>query len=85
MFNSKAGVGWKAFSRITEKAPTNPLKAGVTGQRPNLLNYYGDGSGRDTYVIYQHGGGNGREYRGGYVDYQGEWLRNETKYPYPTP
>jgi hypothetical protein len=49
------------------------------------LNYYGDGSGRDTYVIYQYQGGNGKEYRRGYVDYQKEWLRNDKIYPYETP
>lgn len=85
MFNSKTGVGWKAFSKIQGKAPLNPLKSSYGGQRPNILNYHGDGSGRDTYVIYQYQGGNGKEYRRGFVDYQKEWLRNDKVYPYETP
>ena len=64
MFNSKGGNGWQAGHRIRVNVPSNPLTSPYQ-KRPNLLNYYGDGSGRDTYVIYQHPGGNSREYRGG--------------------
>lgn len=85
MFNNKNGPGWNACYRIQEKVPSNPLKTSYSGQRPNLLNYYGDGSGRDSYVIFNYDGGNGKEYRRGYVDYQKEWLRNNTIYPYETP
>ena len=78
-------MGWKAFKRVREKQPSNPLKTSYGGARPNLLNYYGDGSGRDSYVIFQYPGGNGKEYRKGFVDYENEWLRNDKKYPYETP
>ena len=83
MFNTKAGNGWQAGERVRMKVPTNPLTAPYQ-KRPNQLNYWGDGSGRDSYVIYQHAGGNGREYRGGYVK-EADWFRNEQKHPYETP
>ena len=84
MFNAKTGLGWDAGHRVRVRAPTNPLTAPYQ-KRPNQLNYFGDGSGRDTYVICQYPGGNQREYRGGHVKYEAEWLRNDQKYPYETP
>ena len=71
--------GWQTSANLSPKTKINP------GSREVSTVYYPpDGSGRDTYVIKGHGG-SCKEYRKGFVDYQGEYLRNNNKHPYETP
>ena len=78
--NSSNGGGWRAFTNSKPEPAYDPKKLAFSGPRPNMLTYYGDGSGRDGYVISQYPGGNLREYRGP-LDFHKDWVRGAYETP----
>ena len=76
--NTKKDSHNKVFDLLRNVAPQYHQKA------PTTVQYLADGTGRDSYVIKNHGG-TCREYKVGHVNYEKEYLRASHKYPNDTP
>jgi len=68
----------KIYDLIRNHAPSYHHKP------TSVVQYLADGTGRDGYVIKNHGG-TCKEYKIGHVKYEQEYLRASNKYPANTP